>query len=136
MYICKYMNTEYKYAEITEKVIGCAITVHNYFGSGFQEAIYQKALEVELTKSGINFIREMPMPIYYGDIQIGFRRVDFFVEDKIMVELKALDELQGIHFTQAINYLHIYNAEVGLLLNFGSPRLEFKRVYNQRLAKA
>lgn len=134
-YLCKYMNGVYKYSDITEKIIGCAINVHNQLGNGFQEIIYQRALEIEFSKNDIVFRREMEMPIFYDGHNIGTRRVDFFVENKIMVELKALEELQKVHYAQAINYLEAYKVEVGLLINFGSIRLDFKRVYNQKLVQ-
>lgn len=102
--------------------------VHSTLGNGFQEVIYQRALAIEMTNQGLSFVREMEMPIFYDEQQIGRRRVDFFVEDKIMVELKAVIHLQDVHLAQAINYLEAYNMEVGLLINFGSKSLQFKRV--------
>lgn len=102
--------------------------VHSTLGNGFQEVIYQRALAIEMTKQELSFVREMEMPVYYDEQQIGTRRVDFFVEDKIMVELKAIIKLEDVHLAQAINYLEAYNMEVGLLINFGSKSLEFKRV--------
>ncbi len=105
--------------------------VHSTLGNGFQEVIYQRALSIEMRKQGLDFVREMEMPIYYDGQQIGKRRVDFFVEDKIMVELKAVINLQDVHLAQAINYLEAYKMEVGLLINFGSKSLQFKRVHNR-----
>lgn len=119
---------KYKYSELTGKIIGCAMEVHKYLGNGFQEVIYQRALEIEMRTQGLTFAREFEMPIHYKDIPIGMRRVDFFVEDKIMVELKAVIHLEDVHLAQAINYLEAYNMEIGLLINFGSRSLEFKRV--------
>ena len=119
---------EYKYSALTSKIIGCAMKVHSTLGNGFQEVIYQRALAIEMTNQGLSFVREMEMPIFYDEQQIGRRRVDFFVEDKIMVELKAVIHLQDVHLAQAINYLEAYNMEVGLLINFGSKSLQFKRV--------
>lgn len=119
---------KYKYSELTGKIIGCAMEVHKYLGNGFQEVIYQRALEIEMRTQGLTFAREFEMPIHYKDIPIGLRRVDFFVEDKIMVELKAVIHLEDVHLAQAINYLEAYNMEIGLLINFGSRSLEFKRV--------
>lgn len=104
--------------------------VHSTLGNGFQEVIYQRALALEMEKQGLFFARELEMEIYYYDIQIGTRRVDFFVEDKIMVELKALIKLEDVHLAQAMNYCQAYNLPIGLLINFGSRSLEFKRVYN------
>jgi GxxExxY protein len=119
-----------KYEEITHKIIGAAMKVHSVLGNGFQEVIYQRALAIEMEKHGLGFKREMEMGIYYDGIDIGTRRVDFFVEDQIMVELKALIKLEDVHLAQAMNYCQAYNLPIGLLMNFGAKSLEFKRVYN------
>ncbi len=119
-----------KYEEITRKIIGAAMKVHSTLGNGFQEVIYQRALAIEMEKHGLGFQREMEMPIHYDEIEIGTRRVDFFVEDTIMVELKALIKLEEVHLAQAMNYCQAYNLPIGLLINFGAKSLEFKRVYN------
>ena len=119
--------------EITHKIIGCAMEVHNTLGNGFQEVIYQRAMEIEMIEANLSFIREMDMPINYKGRQIGTRRVDFFVEDSVMVELKAKEKIEKVHLAQAINYCEAYNIADGLLINFGSMRLEFKRVYNRNL---
>jgi GxxExxY protein len=123
---------EYKYKEITEKIIGSSMKVHATLGNGFQEVIYQRALEIEMQDAGLRFSRELSMPIYYKSRNIGERRVDFFVEEKIMVELKAIIQLENVHLAQAKNYLEAYNREVGLLMNFGSISLQFKRIGNQK----
>jgi GxxExxY protein len=102
--------------------------VHGALGNGFQEVIYQRALDIEMAQQGLTASREHEMDIFYKRIKIGNRRVDFFVEEKVMVEIKALIELQDVHLAQAINYLEAYWLEVGLLLNFGSRSLQFKRV--------
>ena len=104
--------------------------VHSTLGNGFQEVIYQRALAIEMEKQGLGYQREMEMTIFYEGIDIGTRRVDFFVEDKIMVELKAVIRLEDIHLAQAMNYCQAYNLPIGLLINYGSKSLEFKRVYN------
>lgn len=127
---------EYKYKEITEKIIGAAMKVHATLGNGFQELIYQRALEIELEESGLKFVRELSTPIYYKNHQIGERRVDFFVADKILVELKAFIQLENVHLAQAKNYLEAYNMEVGLLINFGSISLQFKRLGNSKFIPA
>ncbi len=119
-----------QYKEITEQIIGAAMEVHKSLGNGFQEVIYQRALAVELELRDIAFEREKEMPIAYKGCDIGTRRADFFVADKIMVELKAINKLEDVHLAQAMNYLEAYNMEVGLLFNFGSKSLEFKRVHN------
>lgn len=124
------INEQYKYSELTSKIIGCAMTVHRALGNGFQEVIYQRALKIEMADNGINFSREHEMPIYYKQLQIGTRRVDFLVDGLISVELKATIKLEDAHFAQAINYLEAYDLEVGLLINFGAKSLEFKRLLN------
>ena len=126
------MVEEYKYKEITGKIIGAAMQVHKVLGNGFQEVIYQRAMEIELPISGLDFKREFEMPIWYRSQQIGTRRVDFLVEEVISVELKAIIKLEDVHLAQAINYLEAYNIEVGLLINFGSKSLEIKRLINTK----
>ncbi|MCZ4222234.1 GxxExxY protein [Pedobacter rhodius] len=121
-----------KYGDLTGRIIGCAMKVHSFLGSGFPEKIYQKALGIEMSLEYLSYHEEMTMIIYYRDTKIGTRRVDFFVEDNIMVELKAVIELNDIHLAQAINYLEAYKLPVGLLINFGSRSLTFKRVYNTK----
>lgn len=121
-----------KYEELTHKIIGCSMKVHSTLGSGFQEVIYQRALAIEMQKQGLDFAREMEMTIYYEEIEIGTRRVDFFVESKIMVELKVVSKLDDLHMARAINYLEAYGLPIGLLINFGSKSMEFKRVYNTK----
>ncbi len=126
------IKKEYKYSELTGKIIGCAMTVHKSLGNGFQEVIYQRALEIEMRMAGISYAREFEMPIFYREEQIGTRRVDFLIEGVISVELKAILELENVHFAQAINYLEAYNLEIGLLINFGELSLNFKRLNNKK----
>ena len=121
------------YKEITEKIIAAAMQVHKTLGNGFQEVIYQRAMAIEMTHLKIGFEREKEMPIFYKGEQIGTRRADFFIENKIMVELKAIIVLEDVHLAQAMNYLEAYRMEIGLLINFGAKSLEFKRVYNNKL---
>ena len=116
---------------MTEKIIGCAIKVHNFLGNGFQEVIYQRALAIEMSKAKLNFSREQEMPIFYEGHHVGTRRVDFFVEDQILVEIKALTKTENVHLAQAINYLEAFDKEIGLLINFGARSLEFKRLSNK-----
>jgi len=123
---------EYKHKDITGKVIGAAMQVHKVLGNGFQEVIYQRALAIELPLVGLNFKREFEMPIFYREKQIGTRRVDFLVDEVVSVELKAVIKLEDVHLAQAINYLEAYNIEIGLLINFGSKSLEFKRLINSK----
>ena len=119
-----------QYKTLTHKIIGCAMKVHNALHSGFQEVIYQRALAIEMTNQQLRYQREQEMPIFYDGRAIGTRRVDFFVEDTIMVELKALAKLEDVHLAQSMNYCQAYNLPMGLLINFGGKSLEFKRVYN------
>jgi len=123
---------EYKYGEITEKIIGASFRVHSVLRNGFQEVIYQRALELEFRKMALDYAREFEMPIYYLDQHIGTRRVDFLVDNKISVELKAIIKLEDVHIAQAMNYLEAYNLEIGLLINFGSKKLEFHRLTNKK----
>ena len=126
------IKSEYRHSELTGKVIGCAMTVHSALGNGFQEVVYQRALEVEMMEQHLSFSREQEMTIYYKGRQIGTRRVDFIVENAVCVELKAIAKLEEVHLAQAINYLEAFNLEVGLLINFGARSLEFKRVANRK----
>lgn len=119
-----------EHKELTHAIIGAAMEVHKTLGNGFQEVIYQRALAIELADRNINFSREHNMTIEYKGHDIGIRRVDFFVEDTIMVELKAIINLEDVHLAQAMNYVEAYNLEIGLLLNFGAKSLQFKRVHN------
>ncbi|MFI5201176.1 MAG: GxxExxY protein [Candidatus Kapaibacterium sp.] len=118
--------------ELTGKIIGCAMKVHSSLGNGFQEVIYQRALEIELTNAGVVFHREYELPIFYNGKPLGSRRVDFLVEERISVELKALIDLENAHLAQAKNYLEAFNLKIGLLINFGAPSLQFKRLLNTK----
>lgn len=130
---------ELKYKAITEKIIGASFEVHNFLGGGFQEVIYQRALSYEMRKAGLEFVREIEQDIFYKELEepIGTRRADFVVEGKVLVELKALTKLEDVHMAQALNYLKAYRLEIGLLINFGSKSLEFKRlILSQKSAKS
>ena len=124
------MIKEYKHSDLTGKIIGCAMQVHSFLGCGFQEAIYQRALAIELAKAGLNFQRELSVPIFYKDVSepIGMRRVDFLIEEIVLVELKARSEIEDLHLNQVLNYLKAYKIEIGLLLNFGEKSLKVKRL--------
>ncbi len=126
------IKEEFKYSELTSRIIGCAMNVHSTLGNGFQEVIYQRALAIEFQINEISFNREFEMPIYYRERHIGTRRVDFLVEDVLSVEIKAITKLEDVHFAQAINYLEAYNLEIGLLINFGERSLNFKRLTNKK----
>jgi GxxExxY protein len=120
------------YDEVTYKINGCAMKVHNALGNGFQEVIYQRCLAIELERAGLRFAREISQDIYYDGIQVGTRRADFIVENEIIVELKAVINLEDVHLAQAKNYLVAYDKPVGLLINFGATSLQFKKVYNKK----
>ena len=124
------MTRELKYRDITEKIIGASFEVHKFLGNGFQEVIYQRALAWELAIAGLSFAREIEQEIFYKELQepIGTRRADFVIEGKVLVELKAIILLEDVHLAQILNYLKAYKLEVGLLINFGSKSLTFKRV--------
>lgn len=119
-----------KYHEITEKIIGCAMKVHRYFGLGFPEIVYKRALIIELERLGLKFRHEVEKDIFYEGKCIYKRRLDLIVEDVVLVELKALKEVDNLEYNQILNYLRVFNLEVGLLINFGSPSLQFKRLIN------
>ena len=121
--------------QLTHKIIGCAMQVHRVLGNGFQELIYQRSLAIEMRYAGLEFEREKEMKIYYRNEEVGTRRVDFFVEGKVMVELKAVEKLEDVHKAQAINYCEAYGIADGLLINFGGKSLDFKRVYNKNLVQ-
>ncbi len=124
------MNTGLKYENITKKIIGASFQVHSFLGNGFQEVIYQRALAHEFEQAGLSFQREIEQDIFYKELPhpIGTRRADFVVEEKVLVEIKAVIELEDVHLAQALNYLKAYKLEVGMLINFGSKSLTFKRL--------
>jgi GxxExxY protein len=126
------INEKYKYSAITAKIIGSCMEVHKHLGNGFQEVIYQRALEEEFNVQKISFAREFGMNVFYKDKIIGTRRVDFLVEDVISVEIKAVIKLEEAHMAQAINYLEVYNLEIGMLINFGGKSLEYRRLINSK----
>jgi GxxExxY protein len=126
------VKAQYKYSDLTEKIIGCAMKVHRTLGNGFQEVIYQRCLEIEFSKNNILHAREVEMPIHYEGEYVGTRRVDFMIDGKVLVELKASIQLEDVHLAQAINYLEAFNLEIGLLINFGAKSLQFKRLQNKK----
>lgn len=135
----KKMSTDFKYKDITEKIIGASFEVHRFLGNGFQEVIYQRALAYEMRQAGLEFAREIEQDIFYKELTepIGTRRADFVVDGKVLVELKAIIQLEDVHMAQALNYLKAYKLEVGLLINFGAKSLEFKRlILTQKSAKS
>ena len=124
------MAEQLKHKEITEKIIGASFEVHKFMGNGFQELIYQRALAWEFSQAGLSFAREIEQQIFYKELAepIGTRRADFVVEGKVLVEIKAIIELDDVHLAQVLNYLKAYRLEVGLLINFGSKSLTFRRL--------
>ena len=116
---------------LTYSIIGCAMNVHNQIGCGFQEVIYQKCLALELNKQGLSFVREIAMPIFYDEIKVGSRRVDFIVENEVMLELKPVVRLEDVHLAQGISYLKVFDLYRGLLMNFGNTKLEVKRLFRR-----
>ena len=122
---------EVKEDELTYKIIGCAMKVHGTLGNGFQEVIYQRCLAIELEKTGLGFIREQEIQIFYEGIEVGVRRVDFLIEGEVLVELKAILKLEDVHLAQGLNYLTAYKLNKGLLINFGARSLEVKRLFRK-----
>lgn len=122
-----YVDDKYYKSDITAKIINCAYKVHNFMGTGFQEVIYQRALKIEFEELGLSFEREKEMMIFYKELEIGERRVDFLVDGDIMVELKALSKLEDVHIAQLMNYIEAYKVRIGLLINFGAKKLGVKR---------
>ncbi|OGX90258.1 GxxExxY protein [Hymenobacter coccineus] len=118
---------DYKFKDLTRRIIGCAMEVHKQIGPGFPEGIYQRCLAIEMRREGLNFESEVHLPLYYREEPVGSRRVDFLVEEAILLELKATADLTPVHHAQIINYLNAYRLEVGLLLNFGQESLIYKR---------
>lgn len=123
------------YADITGRIIGAAMKIHRQFGNGFQEVIYQRCLEIEFESAGLQFEREKEQHIFYESVCVGTRRVDFLVEEKVLLEIKAVIDLDSIHLAQAINYLEAFNLEVGLLINFGATSLQYRRLHSKKSKK-
>jgi len=121
--------------DLTYKIIGCAMKVHSVLGNGFQEVIYQRALAIEFENQGLTFEREVEMPLFYDNRNIGSRRVDFLVNSDVLVEIKALTKLEDVHLAQGLNYLVAYKLDKGLLLNFGAQSLEVKRLRHPKNKK-
>ena len=120
--------------ELTYRIIGCAMKVHNKLGNGFQEVVYQRCLAIEMERAGLDFSREVEQPIHYDGIVVGTRRADFIVANRVVVELKALTALDDVHIAQAKNYVVAYGFSIGLLINFGARSVQHKRLYNDKAA--
>ena len=123
---------DYKYSELTGKIIGCAMKVHRVIGPGFPEIIYTRCLLIELKKSSLSCEAEIEKDIYYEGIKVGSRRLDLIVNNTVIVELKAVTEIEPLFYNQIINYLKIFKIEIGLLINFGNTSLQYKRFANTR----
>ncbi|PAU94713.1 GxxExxY protein [Aliifodinibius salipaludis] len=121
-----------QYKKITQDIIGCAMNIHNTLENGFQEVIYQRCLALEFKKRNLLFWREQEMEIFYEGVQVGTRRADFIIEEDVLLEIKAVIQLQDVHLAQALNYLEAYDLKTGLLINFGSRSLQFKRLFNNK----
>lgn len=121
-----------KHDSFSYQIIGCAMKVHNMLGCGFQEVIYQRALAIELGRSGLTYVRELAHSVYYDGIEVGTRRADFIIEDQMVLEIKAVYKLEAVHFVQAKNYTVAYDFPKGLLINFGGESLEYKLMFNPR----
>lgn len=130
------IKEEYKHSDITARVIGCAMKVHQRMRNGYQEIIYQRCLCIEFDKEGIKYHKEKELPIFYDDIEVGKRRVDFLIEEKVVLEIKAVTEYSDSHLAQTLNYLVAMGLETGLLLNFGAKSLEIKRIVNNKVKKS
>lgn len=122
------INPDLKHVDLTKRIIKCCFNVYYSIGCGFQEVIYQRALAIELAEEDLSFSREQEMPVFYKNQHIGTRRVDFLIEEKVLLEIKAVSTLGDQHLAQGINYLEAFKLEVGLLINFGAPKLEIKRL--------
>lgn len=129
-------DSDLKYGDLTRRIIGCAMEVHRVLGNGFQEVIYQRALAIELKLNVIAYCRETEIPLYYKEKLMGKRRIDFLIENRIIAEIKAIIQLEPVHVAQALNYLEAANMEIGLLINFGSKSLEFRRLHNDKARPA
>ncbi len=129
------IKEQYIHSDITAEILSIAFEVHKTIGSGFVESIYQKAMIVECNLRGIENDSEIELPVFYKNVKIGSRRADLLIKKIVIVELKAVSELNDNHLAQAINYLEAFNLEVGLLINFGSKSLQFKRVVHPKLLK-
>lgn len=126
------MENELKHSQVTREIIGACMRVHSELGNGFQEKIYQRCVEIEFRNLGMPFERELVMPLFYNKQQVGSRRVDFLVSDKVLLELKAVSEITTTHHSQILNYLQAYQLQIGLLINFGEESLKFKRFINSK----
>jgi GxxExxY protein len=129
------IKEQYIHSEITSEILNIAFEVHRIIGPGFPECVYQRAMLVECNLRNVETDSEIALPIFYKNIKVGSRRADLLIKKKVIVELKAITELNDLHLAQAINYLEAFNLEVGLLINFGNKSLQYKRIIHPRLLK-
>ncbi len=129
----EWANPDLPHSDITGRIIGCAMEVHNTLGNGFQEVIYQRCLALEMEGCGFEFAREQEIPVFYKGAQVGTRRVDFLVNQSIMIELKAVSQIEDVHLSQCLNYLTAFDLEIGLLINFGARKLKFRRLARKKI---
>lgn len=118
----------YPYSQLTSKIIGLGIKVHKELGSAYEEKVYQRALYLELQRSGLKFEREKEISVNYGKVRVGKKKLDFVIEGKIIVEIKKVEEIDRVHIAQVASYLKTLGLEIDLILNFGKSKLEIKRV--------
>ena len=116
--------------ELTETIIGCAYTVANVLGNGFLERVYENALAHELRKKGLVVEQQRPISVQYDGVTVGEYLADLLVEGKVLVELKAARDIEDIHKAQCINYLRATGLAIGLLINFGTPKVQIRRLMN------
>lgn len=124
------VNKLYKFSDLTDKIIRIAIGIHKDLGPGFVEKIYQRALYLEFKNQKFTFSREKKIIVSYKNVNLGYETVDFDIEGKVLVEIKAVSKINPIHIAQLISYLKAANRSVGLILNFARPTLEIKRIVN------
>jgi len=117
--------------KLSNRIIGCAIKVHRSLGSGFREGIYSRALAYELEKNTISFARERSVKISYEGLPLGEHRLDFLIENELILEIKAAPEINSFHIAQILSYLKVSDKRLGLLLNFSGPTLQIKRIANR-----
>ena len=123
-------KVSHQFESLSKKIIGAAIKVHKELGPGFMESIYEEALKIEFSTNGMNHESQKEIKIYYCNQEVGTHRLDLLVENAVVVELKAVQELADIHYAQVRSYLKATGLKVGLLLNFAKPTLEIKRIVN------
>lgn len=126
--MARYSETTHPYSKLTEQIIGIAIKIHKQIGPGFREKYYQRAMYLELQNSKLKFEREKKIRIPYGKVTLGYHIVDFIIENKVIVEIKSMKDLTDVEIGQLTTYLKLTGCKIGLLLNFGKPTLEIKRV--------